>query len=133
MRCSTKSYGAGAHTDPALAAARLPPVGFHRRALQIAAAGHRDGHILHRHQIFEVDLASVLDNLGATLIAELFLDFPKLLDRSRLAERCPIPESPGTGRCAAGCPASSSRIFCCLHPGQPLQLQLDDRLGLLSR
>ena len=55
--------GARAHADAALAAARLPPVGIHRRALQIAAVRHRDRHVFHGHQVFQADLAGVFDDL----------------------------------------------------------------------
>ena len=67
---------ARAHADAAFAAARLPPVGIDRRALQIPAMrdGHR--HVFHRDQIFQPDLARIVDDLRAALVAVFLLDFP---------------------------------------------------------
>ena len=61
---------ARAHADAALAAARLPPVGIDRRALEIAAVRDGDGHVFHRDQIFEPDFAGIVDDLRAALVAD---------------------------------------------------------------
>ncbi len=68
-------FRARAHADAALAAARLAPVGIDRSPLQIPAARYRDGDIFDLHQVFELDIAGVLDNLGPPVVAELLLDF----------------------------------------------------------
>ena len=52
-----KIFRARAHADPALAAARLPPIGVDCRPLQIPAVRDGHGHIFHRHQVFETDVA----------------------------------------------------------------------------
>src|SRR5207248_4190323 len=72
--------GARAHADAAFAASRLPPIGVHRGPLEVAAAGHRDGHVLYGNQIFQANLAGVLDNFGAARVAEVLLDFSQLVD-----------------------------------------------------
>src|SRR4051812_13853196 len=72
--------GARAHADAAFTAPRLPPVGVYRRPLEIAAAGHGDSHVFDGNQIFQANLAGVLDNLGAARIAEVLLDFAQLVD-----------------------------------------------------
>ena len=51
---------ARAHADAAFAAARLAAIGIDRGALQVAAVGDGDGHVFHRDQIFETDLAGDL-------------------------------------------------------------------------
>jgi hypothetical protein len=40
--------------------------------------GNRD--IFHLYQVFQIDLAGILDNLGAPRVAEFLLDFLQLFD-----------------------------------------------------
>ena len=72
---------ARAHADAALAAARLPAIGVDRGAFQIAAVGDGDGHVFDRDQIFEADLAGIVDDLRAALVAVILLNFLEFLDR----------------------------------------------------
>src|SRR5450432_959080 len=72
--------GARAHADAALATAGLPAVGIHAGALEVAAARHRDGDVFHRYQVLEFDLAGVLDDFGAALVAETLLDVFEFLN-----------------------------------------------------
>src|SRR5450432_3759306 len=73
-------FGARAHADAALAAAGLPAIGIHAGALEVTAARHGDGDVFHRYQVLELDLAGVLDDLGAALVAETLLDVFEFLD-----------------------------------------------------
>ncbi len=91
-------FGARRHADAAFAAARLAAIGVDGGALEIAAARHGDRDVFHLHQVFELDLARVFDDLRAALIAEVLLDFLQLLDDQRRAELSPSPEFPGTRR-----------------------------------
>src|SRR5450756_3213971 len=75
--------GAGAHADAALAAAGLAAVGIDAGALEVAAAGDGDGDVFHGDEVFELDLAGVLDDFGAALVAETLLDVLELLDDER--------------------------------------------------
>src|SRR5262249_18823529 len=71
---------ARAHTDAALAAARLAPVGIDGGALEISAARNRNRNVLHGDEIFELDLAGVFDDFGAARVAEILLDLFEFLD-----------------------------------------------------
>ncbi len=109
-------FGARGHADAPLAAAGLTPVGIDGGALQIAAARHGDGDVLHLHQIFQLDLAGIFDDLGAPLVAEILLDFLQLFDDHAAQNSFPSPESPGIPSIRTWISASSSRIFCCSMP-----------------
>ena len=122
--------GARAHADAALAAARLPAVGVHRGALEVAAARHGDGHVFHGHQVFQPDFAGVLDDLGAPLVAVILLDLAQFLDDhvAKNLVRTEDLQVPGDA------PLDLRQFvqnLLLLHAGEPLQLQLDDGLGLL--
>src|SRR5262249_27485543 len=71
---------AGAHADAAFAPARLAAVVVYAGALDIAAAGDGDGHVLFGDEVFETNLAGVFDDLGAALVGVVLLDFLELLD-----------------------------------------------------
>src|SRR5262249_11283710 len=73
-------FGTRAHADTALAAAHLPSVGIDAGALEVAAAGAGDRNVLDSDQILQADLARILDNLGAAVIAVILLNFLELLD-----------------------------------------------------
>src|ERR1019366_5788965 len=75
--------GARAHADAALAAAGLAAVGIDAGALEVAAAGDGDGDVFHGDEVFDLDLAGVLDDFGAALVAETLLDVLELLDDER--------------------------------------------------
>jgi len=67
---------ARAHADPPLAAAGLPAVGIDAGALEVAAAGDGDRDILDGDQVLQLDLAGVLDDLGAARVAEVHSVLP---------------------------------------------------------
>ena len=122
-------FGARAHADAALAAAGLPPVGVHRGALEVAAAGHRHRHVLVLDQVLDVDLAGLFDDLGAPLIAELLLDFAEFLDDDRAQDslRAEDPEVLGDAPLDVG---QLVQDLLALHAGEALELHLDDGLRL---
>ena len=124
--------GARAHADAALAAARLPAVGVDAGALEVSAARDRDGDVFHRDQVFEADLAGVLDDLGAALVAVIFLDFLQLFDDQVLEHFFRTQDFQVLG----DAPLDVGQLvedLLLLHAGQALQLQLDDGLRLPSR
>ena len=59
-------------------AAPLRPVARHRVALDVAAVGDGDDHVLVGDQLLDGDLALVVDDLGAALVGELRLDLLEL-------------------------------------------------------
>ena len=69
-------FGAGSHSNPAFAAARLALIGIDRSTLQIAAASHRHRDVLALHQIFEIDIAGILDDLRPALVTEGLSELP---------------------------------------------------------
>ena len=122
--------GARAHADSALAAACLAAVGVYAGALQVAAARYCDCDVLHAHQVLELDLAGVLDDLGAAVVAETLLDFLELLHDQR-AQNSIGPQQFQVLRDTALDIRQLVQDLLLLHPGEALQLQFDDRLCLL--
>ena len=122
--------GARAHADASLAAARLPPVGVHRRALEVAPARHGDGDVFHRDQVFQQDLAGVFDDLRAAFVAEILLDFLQLLD-DHFAQHLFGTQDFQVFVDAALNFGQLVEDLLLLHPGEALQLQFDDGLRLL--
>ena len=107
----------------------LPPVGIHRRALQITAVRHRDRHVLHLHQIFQPDLAGVFDDLRAALVAEILLDFLQFLDDQVAHNFFGAQNLQVLG----DAPLNFGQLvedLLLLHAGEALELQLDDGLRL---
>src|SRR5258706_3318336 len=123
-------FSAGAHANAAFAPARLTSISVHRGALQIAAVRHGNRHIFHLDQIFQVNFTRVFDNGGAPLVAEILLYFFQLLydDPAQLLVGSQDFQVLGdldlNGR-------QLIHDLLNLHAGQALELQLDDRLGLL--
>src|SRR5579871_6229450 len=120
------------HADAALAAAYLPAIAVHRRALQVAAVGHRDRHIFHRHQVFQPDLARVFHDLRAALVAVILLDLFQFLD-DQVAQNFLRSQN---FQVFINAPLDFGQFFqnlLALHAGQALQLQLDDGLRLPLR
>ena len=60
---------ARAHADAALAATALHAVGRDRRPLDVAGVGDRDRHVLVGDQIFDAELAALLDDDRSALVA----------------------------------------------------------------
>ena len=125
-----KILGACAHADAAFAAAGLTPVGIDGSALEVAAVRDGDGHVFHRDQVFEADIAGVFDDLGAALIAEIFADLFEFLD-DEFAEYFFGAQD---FEVLADAPLDVEKFvgdLLLLHAGEALQLQFDDGLGLL--
>ena len=121
--------GARGHADAALAAARLPPVGIDRGALQVSAARHRHRDVLHLHQVFEADLAGVFDDLRAALVAEVLLDFLQLLD-DHAAQNFFRAQDLQIFRDLLLDLGQLVDDLLLLHAGEALELQFDNRLRL---
>src|ERR1035437_6702564 len=121
--------GARAHADAALAAARLPAVGIDGRALEIAAVGRGDGHVLDGHQVFQADLAGVFNDLGAALVAIQLPDFLQLFDDSLAHQFLGAQQFQVLGDAALDFSQLVGDLLL-LHAGEALQLQLDDSLRL---
>ena len=64
----------GRRAGDAAAAALLRAVRGHRVALDVAAVRDGDDHVLFGDQLLDGDLALVVDDLGAALVAELLAD-----------------------------------------------------------
>ena len=71
---------AGGHADAALATAGLAAIGIERGALEVAAAGDGDDDVLHLDEVFDIDLALIVDDLRTARVAEVFLHFLELGD-----------------------------------------------------
>ena len=113
----------------ALAGAALAAIGIHRSALEVAVVGDGNHHRLVRHQVFDLDLLRALDNLGAALVAELLLHRAQLLGNHRA--------QPGVGvedflqlLDAHLQDLQLVENLLPLHLRQPVQLQIEDGLGL---
>ena len=116
-------------TRPA-AAAPLRAVGRDRGALDVAGVGDRDRHVLVGDQVLDRDLVGGVDDLGAARVAVVVADLPQLVADDLVDAR----------RARRGCPCRSAmrsdelrelvHDLLALEAGEPLQLQLEDRVGL---
>src|SRR3954451_7583782 len=71
--------GSSSHPDAPLAAARLSAIGVDRSSLQVPAPGNRHGHVLNLNQVFQPDIAGILNDLGTALVPEFLLALPEFL------------------------------------------------------
>ena len=101
-------------------------------ALQIAAARYRHRDVFHLHQIFQLDLARVFDDLRAALVAELFLHFLQFFDDDGFQHFFRTQDFQVFGDHALDLGQFVQNLLP-LHAGQALQLQFDDGLRLASR
>ena len=69
----------GGHAADALAAPVLRPVGALGQTLHIAEVGHGDHHVVGLDQVFNVDLAFQMGQLGAALVGEFVADVAHFL------------------------------------------------------
>ena len=119
----------GPHADPPLAPAFLLAVNVDRTSLDIAPMGHGDDHVLFHDHVLHPNLAGLGDDLGATGIGVLFLDFEKLLSEDLLD-----PRFAGQN----GFQLRNQLLdlfvlvydFLALHPSQAMELEIENRLGL---
>ena len=115
--------------DAALAAAPLRAVERQGRALDVAAAGHGDDHVLLDDQVLDVDVRGLGHDLRAPLVAELLLDRPELLhddleDELLGAEDLAELRDQGQDLLELG------DDLLALEAGQPVEAHVEDRLRL---
>ena len=112
---------AGPHPDPPLAAAPLGAIGGDRGPLHVTGVGHGDRHVLVRDQIFNPELAFLLEDHGAPLVAVALADrvqlgphhlHQQLVARQDRAQ--PLDQLEDLGQLVDD--------LLPLEPGQPLQL-----------
>ena len=119
----------GRRAGDAASAALLRAVGGHRVALDVAAVADGDDHVLVGDQLLDGDLALVVDDLGAALVAELLSDLGELVvdHRHQAAVR-------GEDRLQAidrGAERAELVVeLLALEAGQALQAHVEDRLRL---
>src|SRR5215218_6675808 len=75
----------------AFTAPSLAGVSRDRRSLDVTAVGDGDRDVLIRDQVFDGKLDAFVDDLGATLVAEIFLDLFQLV-RDDAAQRTLVAE-----------------------------------------
>ena len=68
------------HADEALAAAALLPVRLERRALDVARVRRGDDDVLVGDEVFDAEVAGLLDEVGAALVAVLRPDRAQLVE-----------------------------------------------------
>ena len=130
-RSATKSSVVRAHAGPALAAAALRAVGRDRHALDVAAVGHGDDHVLALDQVLDVLLElvasrSISVRRGVANCSLISSSSVRITSSSCVAERQHL-------EIARDHPATSPQLvgdLVALQPGQALQAQLQDRAGL---
>ena len=117
------------HADQALAAAPLLPVFVERRALDVARARRRDDDVFVGDQVLDPELAAVLDDLGPAVVAVLRLDGAQLVDddgHHQVVARQDAAQ-PLDGLHQLG---QLVQNLLPLEAGEPLQLHVENRLGL---
>ena len=117
------------HAGAALAAAALGAIGRHRHALDVAAVGHRDDHVLALDQVLDVLLELVVEDLGAARRGELLLDLDQLLAHQR-EQLVAVAQQLEIALDQLGDLAQLLGDLVALQPGQALQAQLEDGAGL---
>ena len=119
----------GRRADAALAAAPLRAVERQGRALDVAAAGHGDHHVLLDDQVLDVDVRGLGHDLRAPLVAVLLADLLELLDddvEDELLGAQDLAQLRDQGQDFL----ELGHDLVALEPGQPLQAHVEDRLGL---
>ena len=122
----------GLHLDApaALAAPGLELVRGERGPLDVAARGVDDGHVLFLDQVLGPQFGDgLVADLGPPLVAVLLLDLLELLDDDREDELLVLEDAPQLGD-----PLLQGGVLLLdlepLELGQPLELELEDGLGL---
>ena len=117
------------HAGAALAAAALGAIGRHRHALDVAAVGDGDDHVLALDQVLDVLLELVVEDLGAARRRELLLDLEQLLAHQR-EQLVAVAQQLEIALDQLGDLAQLLGDLVALQPGQALQAQLEDGAGL---
>ena len=120
------------HAGAAFAAAPLRPIGRERHALDVAGVRDGDDHILALDQVLVFHLAFLVEDHGAARRGELVLDGGELvlddgLDAGARAQDVEIIGDFGGELVELGLDLVAA------ERGEPLQPQIEDRLGLLGR
>src|SRR5262245_15100551 len=87
-------FFAGAHADPAAAAASLAPVLGNRGALDVAGSGDGDRDVLVGDQVLDAELALGVHDLGATRIGKPVLDGLQLVNDDLHEQRFARQDAP---------------------------------------
>ena len=90
---------------------------------------NRNGNIFHRYQIFQLDVARIIHNLGFSVVAEILLDLFQLVD-DEVFQDFFRTQNFQVSLDALLDVSQFKKDLLPLHAGQALQLQLDDRLRL---
>jgi hypothetical protein len=119
----------GAHADAPLAAAALHPVGRDRRALDVAGAADGDRHVLVGNQVFDPELAALVDDLGPPRVAEALPHGVQLVDH-HLHQQLVAAEDGAQAFDRLHQLGELVDDLLPLEAGQPLQLHVEDGLRL---
>ena len=120
---------ARAHADPPLAAAALRAVGRDRRPLDVAGVRDGDRHVLVGDQVLDPQLAALVDDFGAPLVAELFAHRLQLADHE-LDQQFLAREDRAQPFDRLHQLDELVEDLLPLEAGQALELHVEDRLGL---
>jgi hypothetical protein len=120
---------ADAHPLAPLAAAPLRPVVRHRGPLDVTGVADRDRHVLVGDQVLDAELAFLLDDLGPPRVAEPVADLAQFVHDNLRQQRLARQDRAE----ALDERQHLSQLVDDLLPlqaGQPLELHVEDRLGL---
>ena len=123
---------AGLHAGAALAAAALRAIGRQRHALDVAGVRHRHHHVLALDQVLVFDLAFLLDDLGLARRCELGLHRAEFVLDDRLHPGARAQDFQIVGDLDRELVELLGNFFAA-ERGEPLQPQVENRLGLLER
>ena len=119
----------GRHAGGALAAAALGAVLGQRRALDVAALGDGDDHVLALDQVLVVEVGVPLDDLGAARHGEELADLAQLVGDDRHDPRPRAQDVEVVGDLAGELLELVGDLLDA-ERGQPLQPQVEDGAGL---
>ncbi len=118
------------HAGAAAAAAALRAIGRQRHALDVAVVADRHDHVLALDQGLDVGLELEILDDGAARVGELFLDRAELLAQ-HLEEPRARAQDLEMRRDLGDEAGELLGDLVALEPGEALQAQFEDRLGLL--
>ena len=122
----------GAHPDATLPTPPLIAVGGDRRALDVSGVADRDRHVLVGDQIFDAQLARLVDDLRAPIVAVLLADLLQLVDDHLHQQAIAVEDG---AQAFDGFQQLGELVedFLALQAGEPLQLHVEDGLRLHQR
>ena len=128
----TKSSSRVLHAGAAFAAALLRAVGGERHTLDVTGVRNRDDHLLALDQVLVFHLAFLVDDDGAARGCEFAFDGGELVLDDRLDARARAQDVEIIGD-LVGELVELGLDLIAAERGEPLQPQIEDRLGLLGR